>query len=103
MVLQQKAEGLASWKDRRRRLEAYAYPELGTVPVPLVRPSHVRAALERAVEAGLSHRSVLHLKIDISTVLEDLWRDELVSENSEKAVQSSQGCAERHQAARRAH
>ena len=81
IVKAQKAEGLATWKDRLHRLSTFAFPEFGALPVTAVRPTHVRQALDLAHERGLSRRTIQHVKIDISTVLGELWRDEVLPEN----------------------
>ena len=84
IVKQQAADGLKSHKDRTRRLEKFAYPEFGNLPVTAVKLNHVKAALDRALKAGQARRSIIHLKIDMSTVFDDLWRDEIVPENPVK-------------------
>jgi integrase len=93
----QAAEGLASHKDRLRRLEQCAFPEFGQMLVTEIRPPHVRNALERAqtgraLERKLSggrvakgrlwsRQSLVHLKNDMSSVFDSLWRDEIIPEN----------------------
>src|SRR4051812_41242144 len=91
VVKAQQAEGLATWKDRLHRLSAFAFPEFGALPVTDVRPPHVRQALEVAMAKGWAKRTLTHLKIDISTVLEDLWRDEVIAENPAKRVRVPKG------------
>src|SRR5450432_726563 len=86
VVKGQKAEGLATWKDRLHRLSTFAFPEFGAVPVTAVRPTHIRQALDLAHERGLSRRTIQHVKIDISTVLAELWRDEVLPENAATRV-----------------
>jgi integrase len=75
------AQGLKTWEERLSRLERFALHELGALSVSAVRPAHVRAVLEAAAMQGRSRTTVSHLKDDISTVLGDLWRDEVVGEN----------------------
>lgn len=74
-------QGLKTWVERLSRLERFAFPELGALAVTAVRPAHVRGVLEAAAQLGRSRTTVSHLKDDISTVLGELWRDEVVSEN----------------------
>lgn len=74
-------QGLKTWVERMSRLERFAFPELGSLAVTAVRPAHVRGVLETAAQLGRSRTTVSHLKDDISTVLGELWRDEVVSEN----------------------
>jgi integrase len=80
-VKKQAREGLATWKDRLHRLEAWAFPAFGGMPIDKLRPPHVLEALEACQRDGRSRRTIMHLKIDISTVLEDLWREEQIPEN----------------------
>jgi integrase len=82
----QSADGLATWKDRLHRLEVWAFPALGHMPVDKLRPPHVAEALEACQRDGRSRRTIMHLKIDISTVLEALWREEQISENVARKV-----------------
>jgi integrase len=81
IVGKQAKEGLASWKDRIRRLTQCAFPEFGPVPVTDIKPGHVRQALDEALERGWLRQSIVHLKNDISSVLAELWRDEVIQEN----------------------
>jgi hypothetical protein len=64
-----------------RRLERYAVPEIGPMPVSSVGPGDFRAVLEAAGEAGLAKRSVQHLRDDLGSVFGALWRDEEIDEN----------------------
>ena len=82
----QAADGLATWKDRLHRLEAWAFPALGHLPVDKLRPPHILEALEACQRDGRSRRTIMHLKIDISTVLEALWREEQIPENVARKV-----------------
>jgi integrase len=82
----QAAEGLATWKDRLHRLEVWAFPTLGQMPVDKLRPPHVLEALEACQRDGRSRRTIMHLKIDISTVLDSLWREEQIPENVARKV-----------------
>jgi hypothetical protein len=80
-VSKQAEQGLATWKDRVRRLTAWAFPTFGHMPIDTIRPPHVLEALEACQRDGRSRRTIMHLKIDISTVLDELWREEQIPEN----------------------
>lgn len=84
---------IKTWRDRMARLETDAFPKIGTMAVTAVRPSHIRAALESAVDRGLSRTTCSHLLVDISTVLGELWRDEVIAENPAKRVRVPKGAA----------
>jgi len=87
IVERQAKDGLGSWKDRLRRLEQCAFPEFGPVAVTGIRPGHVREALERAAERGWLRQSIVHLKNDVSSILAELWREEVIPENPALRVQ----------------
>ena len=87
IVHAQKAEGLTTWTDRLQRLRQFAFPEFGHLPVTDVRPAHVRAALARGLKSGKARSTIAKVKIDISTVLAELWRDEVLPENVAQRVQ----------------
>jgi integrase len=74
-------QGIVTAGERLSRLERYAFPSFGALTVTALRPAHIRGALETAVRAGLSRTTVTHLRDDVSTILDALWRDELVAEN----------------------
>lgn len=80
-------QGIKSESVRARRLETYAFPELGSTPVDKLRAADIRHALEAMAQQGLSQQSVKHLLADISGVLGTLWRDEVLPENAAKRVQ----------------
>ncbi len=86
IVQAQAEDGLKSWKDRVRRLTAWAFPAFGQIAVNAVRPPHVQDALDACCKAGKSRRTVMHLLVDISTVLDELWRQELIPENVARKV-----------------
>jgi integrase len=72
--------------ERLSRLERYAIPTLGPVPVTRVRPAHIRGVLDAAAATGLARTTVEHLKSDVSAVLKQLWRDEAIAEDWTKRV-----------------
>ena len=81
IVAVQKAEGLRTWGDRLGRLRRFAFAELGHMQVTEIRPGHVREVLDGCVSQGKSRSTVHQLKVDISSVLGELWRDEVLPEN----------------------
>ncbi len=81
IVAGQAAEGHRTWKDRLARLQRLAFPEFGQLPVNEVRPPHIRQALDLGLSKGLSRRTLALVKIDVSTVLGELWRDEVIAVN----------------------
>ncbi len=91
IVAQQAGEGLASWKDRVARLERYAFPSLGALLVTEVRPTHVRAVVVAAFEAGKAKGTMQKLLVDCSTILGELWRDEVIAENPAARVRVPKG------------
>lgn len=91
IVQQQAGEGLASWKDRLARLQRYAFPTFGALPVTEVRPSHVREAVMQAFEAGKAKGTTQKLLVDCSTILGELWRDEVIGENPAARVRVPKG------------
>jgi integrase len=81
IIKRQAADGLKSHKDRLQRVTKFAFPEFGNLPVPAVKLAHIKNALDRALAAGMARRTITHLKIDLSTIFDDLWRDEVIPEN----------------------
>ena len=90
IVAQQGREGLKTWNERLARLERYAVPEIGRLPVDEVRPGDIRDLLERAGET-LSKQSVTHVRNDLGTVFGALWRDEMIPENPVRRVKLPKG------------
>ncbi len=81
VVKRQRGEGLKTWKEREQRLRDFALPRIGSTPVDKIRVADVREVLEGARDAGKSRQTIVHIKNDLSAVLGDLWRDEVISEN----------------------
>src|SRR5690606_6186601 len=71
VVEQQRAGGMATWKERLQRLEAYVFPVLGPMQAVDIRAAHVRSALEAARDLGKARQTITHIKNDISSVLGD--------------------------------
>jgi integrase len=84
-------QDLATKDERLSRLERWAFPAFGAAPVTAVKPAHIRQALGAALAEGRSRSTITHLKDDVSTVLSQLWRDEVVSENWADRVQVPAG------------
>ncbi len=82
----QERQGMATVKERRSRLERYAVTVLGPVPVTDIKAQDVREVLEGARDEGLSRQTILNLLHDVSSVLGDLWRAELLPENVARRV-----------------
>jgi hypothetical protein len=91
IVAVQAHEGLASWKDGLARLERYAFPAFGSVPVTEVRPNHIRSAIDTAFSVGWANGTTRKLLVDCSTILGELWRDELITENPAARVRVPKG------------
>ncbi len=77
----QRSAGLATWKDRQRRLSYYVLPHLAGTRCEEIRASHVRELLDVVRRLGKSRQTMIHIKNDISIVLGELWREELIPEN----------------------
>jgi integrase len=77
----QKAAGMATWKERLHRLEEFVFPALGAMQPVDIRAAHVRSVLESARDLGKARQTLIHIKNDISAVLGDLWRSDLLNEN----------------------
>ncbi len=76
---------------RLRRLELHIYPYIGEVPVDKLRAADVATVLAQAAHDGQSKQSVLHLRNDVSAVLDELWRDEVIPENVARKVRIPKG------------
>jgi integrase len=90
VVTSQGEAGMKTWRDRMHRLR-FAFQEFGALPVTGVRAAHIRAALDAAKNGGFARRTLMHLQVDISTVLVDLLRDELILTNPATIVTTPKG------------
>lgn len=61
-------------KDRLTRLEKYAFPIIGMLPVGAVESGHAASVLDAMAKAGRSARTALKMRSDISVVLGSLVR-----------------------------
>lgn len=76
-----RAAGMVTHKDRLYRLETYAFPTLAKMQPSAIKASHVRSLLEEARNGGKSRQTLVHIKNDVSVVLGELWRAEVLPEN----------------------
>jgi integrase len=72
--------------ERLSRLERFAFPLVGDMPVGEIRSLHIRGVLVAALPK-LGKTSIGHLLDDIAGVLDELWRDEILAENPARRVQ----------------
>ena len=61
-------------------------PDVWALAITAIRPPHVLEALEACQRDGKSRRTIMQLKIDVSTVLDELWREEQIPENVARKV-----------------
>jgi integrase len=85
------ASRIATRAERLRRLEMYAFSEIGGLVATKVKASHVRAVLDAAVARGLGKSAVRHLLDDMAAVFDSLWRDEAIKENPARRVLVPEG------------
>jgi integrase len=81
IVEAQRKGGLKDWKARKQRIDTYALPAIGKLAIDAVRATHVRGVLEAVRDAGKSKQTIVHARNDLSTILGELWREELIPEN----------------------
>jgi integrase len=75
------ASKIRTTAQRKARLEHHVFEHLGDKSVDEVTASDVREVLATVAGAGLSRQLCTHVKNDISAVLGELWRNEVISEN----------------------
>lgn len=80
IVARQQEEGMRTAHERLRRLERYAYPELGDLACSAISTGMLREVLVAAAKV-LQKESVDHLRVDMSTVFGALWSDDLIEKN----------------------
>jgi len=73
--------GLATWRDRERRLELYVFDRIGGISPEDLRAGDVLELLNVVRKLGKSRQTMIHIKTDISAVLAELWRAERLREN----------------------
>jgi integrase len=79
-----KASGIRSATMRLGRLRKHAYPAFGQKPVEAVTASDVEEMLDTIAADGGSRQGCVHLRNDVSAVLGELWRLEVVPTNVAK-------------------
>ncbi|HMR08830.1 MAG TPA: hypothetical protein PKA88_23780, partial [Polyangiaceae bacterium] len=78
--------GIKSKDARLARLRLHVFPALGHMRVDEVRAGDLRDVLNALADAGASKQSCIHLRNDVSAVLGELWRFDVLSENVCKKV-----------------
>lgn len=78
--------GIATRQRRLERLRLHVFPALGAKRVNEVTAGDVRDLLAEQAAAGSSKQSCIHLRNDVSCVLGELWRTEVLPENVCKKV-----------------
>ena len=79
-----KASGIRSSTLRLGRLKKHAFPEFGSKPVDAVTASDVEDMLEAIAGAGGSRQACVHLRNDVSAVLGELARLDVLPSNAAK-------------------
>jgi integrase len=72
---------IRSKPNRLGRLTLHVFPVIGSKPVKDVLAGDVRAVLEGVAGKGFSKQTCLHVRNDISAVLGELWRHDMLPEN----------------------
>ena len=80
------ASGLRTKEARLARIRKHIAPKLGAMPVDRIRAADLQDLLNEAALVGQSRQSVAHLKNDVSAVLGELWREEVLPENVARKV-----------------
>jgi integrase len=73
--------GIRTTKARLDRLKLHAYPALGSKFVTEITAGDVRDVLQELANGGASRQQCLHVRNDVSAVLGELWRTEVLPEN----------------------
>jgi len=81
LVAVQIEAGIPSAPDRLSRLERWAIPEIGDMPVTAVRPGHVSGVLEAVAARGKSSTTLAHMRGDMIYVFGRLLKEETVTRN----------------------
>ncbi len=75
------ASSIGTKEARLTRLRSHVFGCIGNIPVDKLRAADVSEVLKSAADCGQSKQSIQHLRNDISSVLSELWRDEMIAEN----------------------
>lgn len=78
---QRRKEGVRDVRNEEDRDRLYLIPTIGKRDVREVRAADISAVLDRAADAGKSHKTLTHIRAAANTVFDSLWRDELIAEN----------------------
>ncbi len=66
---------------RHSRLERWAFPLIGHLPAPTVRPAHVTGVLEHVAALGRSQTTISHMRGDLIFVFGRLLKEEAITRN----------------------
>jgi len=80
------ASGIKSSHARMQRLKRHVFPALGDKPVIEIVAGDLREILQELAAAGFSKQQCLHVRNDVSSVLGELWRADMLTENITKKV-----------------
>jgi hypothetical protein len=86
-----KSSGIRTKDARLARLKLRVFHALGSKPMTSIVAGDVRAILEDLAKSGASKQQCLHIRNDISTVLGELWRYDMLPENVTKKVRVPKG------------
>src|SRR5690606_1828626 len=86
VIAAQKAAGKVTAGSRLSRFENIVFPVIGPMDPAKVKASHILAILEEQRDLGKARDSLTKIKNDISAVLGDLWRAEVIAENVTRRV-----------------
>jgi len=73
--------GIGTKQARLRRLRSRVFPAFGSKPVTEVVAGDLREILTAMAAEGQSRQSCMHIKNDVSSVLGELWRNDMLPEN----------------------
>ncbi len=85
IVGEQLADNIPSAPARLSRLERWAFPVIGALPVTEVKPGHISGLLADAAALGRGSTTIVHFRGDLSTTFAELLREEAVTRNPAKA------------------
>jgi hypothetical protein len=76
--------GIASRHARLDRLRRLVFAHLGKKAIDQIRGGDVKAVLKALADDGYSKQQCIHVRNDISSVLGELWSDDVIEENAAK-------------------
>ena len=80
-IARRAAGGIVSARDEKRNLDAYLLPHIGPLPLSEVRAAHVNAALEAALDAGLSRETLKKIRGVALRLFDSAWKRDLCDAN----------------------